>query len=259
MMVREKAWNAYTDLLRRTSDTAARKFTAYLERLGDWQSEAVRIEIINYAFALATSYGEASASLACDMYDALAEAQGAMLPPADPAPTATYQETAAAVQGAMKQSQTTEVVSGVVDRLVKQAGADTTLRNAARDGAEFAWIPVGDTCAFCIALASNGWQRVSKNALKHGHAEHIHPHCDCQYAVRFDDFSTVAGYDPDRYRDMYYGAELRPGEKPTADNRVNAMRREFYAENRDRINEQKRDAYARRKELESSAAEEIKI
>lgn len=259
MIVAEKAWNTYTETLRKVSDTAARKFQAYLETLGDWQSEAVRLQVINYAFALATAYGEASASLACDMYDALAEAQGAALPPAEPAPTATYQETATAIQGTMKQSQTTEVASGAVDRLVKQAGADTTLRNAARDGAEFAWIPMGVTCAFCIALASNGWQRVSKRSLKNGHAEHIHPHCDCQYAVRFDGFSDVAGYRPDDYRDMYYSAELLPGQKPTGENRINAMRREFYAENKDAINEQKRDAYARRKELESSMAEEIKI
>jgi hypothetical protein len=37
------------------------------------------------------------------------------------------------------------------------------------------------------------------------------------------------------------------------------MRREAYALNKDKINEQKRAAYAKRKELESSEAEEIDV
>ena len=45
------------------------------------------------------------------------------------------------------------------------------LKNALRDGAEFAWVPNGDTCAFCMTLASRGWQRASKRAIKNGHAE----------------------------------------------------------------------------------------
>ena len=96
---------------------------------------------------------------------------------------------------------------GGVSRLVKQAGADTTLKNAIRDGAEWAWVPHGDTCPFCITLASNGWQPASKKALKGDHAQHIHAHCDCEYAIRFDSSTTVAGYDPDKgyYLLLYHG------------------------------------------------------
>lgn len=109
---------------------------------------------------------------------------------------------------------------GVVQRMTKQMGADSTLKNALRDGAQFAWIPSGDTCAFCITLASRGWQNVSKKTLRNGHAEHIHAHCDCQYAVRFDKNSNVAGYDPDKYLDMYYSAE---GKNPKE--KINSLRR----------------------------------
>lgn len=104
--------------------------------------------------------------------------------------------------------------------MTKQVGADTTLKNALRDGAQFAWIPSGDTCAFCITLASRGWQNVSKKTLRNGHAEHIHAHCDCQYAVRFDKNSNVEGYDPDKYLDMYYSAE---GKNPKE--KINSLRR----------------------------------
>ena len=102
-----------------------------------------------------------------------------------------------------------ETVSGSVGRLVKMAGVDTVMKNALRDGAMWAWIPQGsETCAFCIMLASRGWQHASKNALRHGHAQHIHAHCDCLYAVRFDDSTDYAGYDPQRYLDMYYGDSI---------------------------------------------------
>lgn len=200
---------------------------------------------VNQAYALATKYGEASAALSCEMYDAMAAAQGVNVPPALPAPTATYEETARAVNGTLINRRST--VPATVGRLVKQAGADTMLKNAIRDGAEFAWVPHGDTCAFCITLASRGWQPASKKALKGGHAEHIHSNCDCEYAIRFDSRTQIAGYDPDRYLQQYQDADGRKWQ-----DKVNAMRREQYAENADAINAQKRAAYERRKALKDS-------
>jgi len=142
-----------------------------------------------------------------------------------------------------------------VERLVKLAGEDTTLQNAARDGALVAWIPSGDTCAFCIALAANGWQRAGKRMLRGGHAEHVHANCDCTHAVTWDPFDfNYASYDPAKYEQMYYSAE---GNTPSA--KINSLRREFYAENKAEINAQKRDAYAKRIELNSSAAEETNV
>ncbi len=59
----------------------------------------------------------------------------------------------------------------------------------------------------------------------------------------FDHSSTIAGYDPDKYLAMYKGAK---GNSSQA--KLNALRREHYAKNRDEINAQKRAAYAERKE-----------
>ena len=53
---------------------------------------------------------------------------------------------------------------------------------------------------------------------------------------------------------MYENAEGR-----TPKDKINTMRREFYAENAEEINAQKRDNYEKRRERESSAAEEINI
>lgn len=251
MTITRSVWSKYIASLRKVNDEAARLAIRYLET-HDTVTQAGIDALIEYCYGLATKYGEAAAELAAQMYDALALATGASVAPAVPAATATMQETAKAVVGTMKTGNN-EIVSSAVGRLVKMAGVDTTMQNALRDGAEWAWIPVGDTCAFCITLASRGWQRASKKAIRGGHAEHIHANCDCTYAIRFDD-SEVEGYDPRKYEEMYYDAD---GKKPQ--DRINAMRREFYAQNKDEINAQKRSAYEKRKERESSAAEEINV
>lgn len=213
--------------------------------------------LIRYGNGLVMKYGEASSALACEMYDALSALEGASVPPAEPAPLPQYGEVAKAINGTVKLANA-EIVAGAVERLVKLPGADTMIQNAKRDNAEYAWIPNGDTCAFCLTLASRGWQNASKAILDGGHAEHIHAHCDCTFAIRHNPETTVQGYDPEKYKEMYYDAPL-DGEAPTSQNRINALRREAYAQNKEKINAQKRAAYQKRKELNSSKAEEIKV
>ena len=229
MRITATAWAAYTQQLAKLNKKAGQLMADYIAAHGTGDTDA----LIAYAHALVTKYGEGSAELACQMYDALAAAAKAGVPAAEPAQPASYGEVARMVQ-ATKASQP-QMQQGV-SRLVKRAGADTTLKNALRDGAEFAWIPQGDTCAFCLTLASRGWQKASQAAIKGGHAEHIHANCDCEYAIRFDGRSTVAGYDPDEYLRRYRAAGSD----------VNALRRVNYAKNRERINTQKRAAYALR-------------
>lgn len=231
MRITEKTWVEYIDRLSRLNEEAGQKMADYITSHGTQDVD----RLIAYADALVQKYGEGTAELACQMYDAVAQASGVTVPPAEPAAPADYGETAKMVN-ATKQSP--PQLQGGVSRLVKRAGADTTLKNAIRDGAEWAWVPHGDTCPFCLTLASRGWQKASAKALKGGHAEHIHAHCNCEYAIRFDSNTTVAGYDPDKYLEQYNAAG---GD-------INAMRRAQYAENRDVINAQKRAAYAARKE-----------
>lgn len=230
MKLTQAAWDDYISRLSQLNQKAGQLMREYM----DGHPEADTDTLIRYAYALVTKYGEGSAELACQMYDALAEAQGVTLPAAEPAPTATYGE----VTGMVKATQDSPPsLQQGVSRMVKQAGADTTTRNAIRDGAEWAWVPHGDACPFCRMLASNGWQRASKNLLKKGHAQHIHANCDCEFAVRFSRVFDVAGYDPEAYLRQYRDAGSD----------INNWRRIDYAANRERINAQKRAAYAVRK------------
>lgn len=228
MQITANAWNEYITRLSRLNRKAGQLMRQYIDTHGTGDADA----LITYAAALVTKYGEGSAELACQMYDALAEAANAGVPAAEPAEPADYGEVARMVN-ATKNQNPANLPNGV-SRLVKRAGADTTLKNAVRDGAEWAWVPHGDTCPFCITLASNGWQKASSKVLKGGHANHIHANCDCEFAIRFDHKTTVAGYDPDKYLAQYNAAG---GD-------INKMRRVNYAANKERINAQKRAAYA---------------
>ena len=247
MDVSQADWIKYKDELAAISEKAAQNLETWLTWRGGYQNVSKK-DLIDMAYALATRYGEATASLAAEMYDETAALSGVSVPSAEVADTASYGEIAKAINGVTKTVTTDSNLGNVVARYVKRAGADTTLKNAERDGAQFAWIPAGDTCPFCLTLASNGWQYQSKNAMKNGHASHIHANCDCTYAVRFDNKTNVKGYNPEKYREMYYNAEGK-----TPQERINSMRRIHYQENRDKILAQKKANYAEKNGLSAAA------
>lgn len=235
MFISAKDWAVFVAKLSKINQTAANAVRAYIAKEGIENRDA----LLNFCFQTAQKYGTASGSITALMYDTVAELEGAKLPAAELAPMLEYGDVARAVNGTLKTSVNPEEIAGSVARLVKRVGQDTMMYNAIRDHAEYAWIPSGDTCAFCIMLASNGWQPASKAALNGGHADHIHSNCDCTYMIRHSSDLNVRGYDPGRYREIYDDADGRGWRQ-----KVNAMRRENYAKNADEINEQKREAYA---------------
>lgn len=254
MIITRKAWGNYIRIMRRLNDQAAQDMIQYMNNLrqAGIEGEAAARQLVDYAYRVATKYGEGAAAASCEMYDAVAVLSNANVPPAVPARTATYGETSKAVYGTLKVNP--EITPSAVGRLVKMAGVDTTMQNAIRDGAEWAWIPSGDTCAFCLMLASQGWLPASQEQMNGDHADHIHANCDCTFAIRFNSGMEVAGYDPDRYLKMYRDADGTGWKQ-----KLNSMRREIYAENSEEINAQKRDNYEKRKERESSEAEELDV
>ena len=235
--VSSKSWDRYISALRKLNNRASNNMLTKINN-SDLDNPDDMAELIRYAYGTATRYGEGAAALAAEMYDALAELSGAIVAPAIPAATATYGEVAKAIYGTKLQSNDPEVMAGSIGRLVKMAGADTMQQNALRDEAEWAWIPHGDTCAFCLMLASNGWQPASKKAIKNGHATHIHANCDCTYAIRFNHDMEIEGYDPEHYRDLYNSAEGASWK-----DKVSFMRREQRAENPEKYREQNRNNY----------------
>ncbi len=242
MKLSRKDWNKYVSMLSAINKTAGRKMQAWIDKNGTEDVEA----LVEYAYALTTKYGEASSALACQMYDEIAAVQKANVPPAEPKMTQNVKYVDKAIRSTMDRAP--NMLAATVSEMVKRTGAETTLKNALRDGAYFAWVPNGDTCAFCMTLASNGWRRASRKTINGDHAEHIHKNCDCEFAISFNGPGQIEGYDPDKYLQMYENAE---GEKWK--DKVNSMRRAQYAVNKDYINAQKRAAYALRMERQRGA------
>lgn len=280
MYISTKDWKAYINKLRALNETAAQKIIQYVQKNGFSDTDA----LIRYCHAVVEKYGTGSAALAAAMYDATAAMSNAVVPSAEMAAVASYGDVAKTVHGVLKTSSNVDELSGAVARWVKKAGCDTTLQNAVRDshsvtlyssgrkkygkkqntGAQFAWIPSGDTCAFCLALAANGWQWQTKAAAA-DHAEHIHSNCDCTYAVRFSNSGGIEGYDPDEIREQINSDLEKQGMNGDLDSYyhgafnsdvLNAIRRQNYAQNKEEINAQKREAYEKRQELSASTAEE---
>ena len=222
MEISRKEWQNYISRLSMINQQAATLMEDACVRFGFDNMDV----LINYAYGLTTAYGEAAGALSAEMYDAISALQKQNNLSAVPAETQSYHEVAKTINGIHKTSENPKEYAGAVGRMVKQTGADTMLQNAQRDGAEWAWVPNGDTCAFCITLASRGWQKLSPK-LKEVHAEHIHSNCDCTFAIRFNSALEVEGYDPDKYLEMYSNAD-----GVTSKDKINAMRREFYKENK---------------------------
>ncbi|MBR2080496.1 MAG: hypothetical protein IJ980_02540, partial [Oscillospiraceae bacterium] len=125
MTISEPFWLRYIDTLHAIDNTAAKMFEAYLNT-HDISTKAGRQAAIDYAYALATKYGESAAAVSCEMYDAVVRASGVTMPAAEPAATATYSEVARAVNGVLKNGYGQSTLVGVVGNSVKRAGADTT-------------------------------------------------------------------------------------------------------------------------------------
>ncbi len=228
-MITKEFWRRYVNKLSAIDKRAGDLMQSWINEHGLEDEQA----LINYAYGLTTKYGEASATLSCEMYDYMADMSGAGVPDAVPAETATYREVARGTMWGKYHSPSQ--IPSVVSRQVRQAGADTMIQNAKRDHAEWAWVPQGDTCSFCITLASRGWQDASETVLRGNHAEHIHQHCDCTFAIAFNEedrkqYDLI--YDPKEYEDLYYSAE---GDTP--DEKIKYIRRPIDHKNREKERE----------------------
>ena len=238
MEVSSRQWQRFVEKLTKINDTATKKMLDWIEKNGIEDVDAM----IQYCYALSTKYGEAASAYAAEYYDEVAIASGVNLPSAIPAETVSYSAVAIAMYGMLKTTQNSNAISRKCGVFCKQASADTLLQNAIRDKAEFAWIPSGDTCPFCMGIAAEGWQRAKLSTARSGTARHIHATCNCMFSVRFNKESGVAGYDPGTYQKQI----------DEVDGDLNEIRRIQYQENKDLINEQHRETYELRENEEET-------
>ena len=153
---------------------------------------------------------QAAAQIAAAFYDfsreyCIGEALGAM-----PLSNRVPEATTVAVKGVYAQHDTVEgIVTGLQDRVdyeIKRGAAQSSILNGQNDPRKprFARVPSGgETCTFCLMLASRGF--VYRSAQKAGELGHYHAHCDCRIVVGWDD-TEIEGYDPAALYDKWQAA-----------------------------------------------------
>lgn len=237
MMISARDWANYANRLSKLSSTASQQALAYIQQHGVDDVGA----FYEFATALAGKYGEGAAAIACDMYDAIAALQGMILPAAAPAQMPTLEEITNVIGRALETAPSTAPAE--IGKLVKKSATRTMRKNAARDGAKMALIASGDGCPYCKMIASRGWSDARSDS---SFEAHLHGNCRCEYAVRFNDKLGVEGYDPEGIKKEFADT----GASGWKD-RIKIVRRQYREDNKDKINAQKRVAYARKKETDN--------
>jgi len=258
MRVSRRAWRRYQQAHRALQDAAKRELEEYFDSL-PWDVDEPRALRMLQAKAieLAERYGTADATLSAGFYDGVMVAQGAHVPPAPVmSPNGRYvaQDVADAVRHATSAETARGMSGSALSGHVKRAGIRSMQAAAQRDRAQWAWVCIGDSCAFCRTLGSQGWQVASRRVIAGSHAEHIHDNCDCQFAVsRPGETLDIDGYDPDALLDEYSDAD------PNGDGsrgQINSMRRADYTqEYADQRNARRRELYALAHPHDESATE----
>lgn len=209
MVLTRQALSEYDARIQRLGDgaydTVYRRVTQFMKKFPGASVGMVRdftIESVTYAVSV---YGDAASTCAADLYDEMAEASGAKLPPAvlDTTDVSGFIDKEVRYQAG-------KLIAGKVEEFANAAAAkatdqvsrranETMRRNAKRDGLRYARVPMGgETCTFCIMLASRGF--VYKSAKTAGEGNHFHANCRCKVVPQFDKRgreTKVEGYDPD--------------------------------------------------------------
>lgn len=238
MRISAASWRLYQRAHRELQDAARKEFDVFFNSLPyGWDDETTLRALQAKAIELVEKYGLADSSLSAAFYDELMAAQGASLPACEALPPDVgfvRGDIASAAERATSTETMRSLMSSVVSGNVKRSGIRSMQAAALRDRTAWAWVCIGDTCAFCRTLGSRGWQQASKDVKAGRHAEHIHDNCDCQFVVKAPgSVLEIEGYDPDALLEQYDDAH---GD-------INAMRRaeytpEFAAERNARRREQ---------------------
>ena len=254
MRIGTESWREYVDAHARIQTAARDELMAFFDTLpwGDNDNAAVAM-LADKAAEIAEVYGIADATLSAGFYDEMMLAYGATMLPAEvvfPVHQFVADDVASAAAKALSAEAFRSMSGSVVAGHVKRAGIETMRNAARRDNAMWAWVCIGDSCAFCRTLGSNGWQHASKSIKSGKHAEHIHDGCDCQFVVKPPGESLeIDGYDPAALEAEYLAADKGGSSK----DKINAMRRADYTpEYAKARNTRRRELYAQQKQAEQA-------
>ena len=243
MQVPRSAYDGLTDAINDLSGKSRELFDArFRDGLGAFLDAGGAVPPENvaalreFALGLLDDVGGAAAEVAysygAEFYDAArAAAVGSPLH-ASPAPPNPHAANEAAVKGMIETVAKTGQVelfaaacAARVDYVARKSCGDAVVRCAAKDPRKprFARVPQGgETCRFCLMLASRGAVYLTEH--KAGAVDHYHANCDCKVVPDWGD--GIEGYDPDEWHDKWKHPEKHPEIREAR----NARRRELYRE-----------------------------
>lgn len=202
----------YANGLRGVSDAARDAFLAAVREVDftDWARAADQIREI--AEHVCDVYGLAAQALAGQWYDYCERLATGAEPTASAGDTeqrsvipAVNEQVDRLFAHDVDEQGLVQALQSVVTEHVKGRAADEIGARAMQSPRKvgFCRVPVGDTCAYCVMLASRGFDYASaKSAARASHAG-----CDC-VVVPFHKADTIPGYEDklQSYRDQYNGA-----------------------------------------------------
>lgn len=192
------------------SRAAQAEFLAGFEQI-DPRLQYQRNQFVREFFpGLIEKYGIISASIAADVFEAEARELG-LRPSTDLAPGVNAGRAAARLEAELNTTTTLATALALTDELVKQPYRSTFQDSAIASGAGWARVPLGDTCNFCIMLASRGGVYTRDTVVLGFNGKRYHGECDCQPVLVRDESDYPAGYDPDALYEKY-SAVHSPGD-----------------------------------------------
>lgn len=181
--------------------------TGWWARLRAGERLALTDAVQNGWLALVGHYGDMSAALGADLFEAHAAELG-IRPRMDLKPGVDPDRATARLGWALSTENQWGNVTNLLDELVKQPYRSTYQDSAIASGAGWARVPTGaETCAFCLMLASRGAVYSSEQTAGGGKA--YHGACDCAPTLVRDEGDYPDGYNPDALYDQYQAARLK--------------------------------------------------
>lgn len=173
-------------------------------------------EVTGIATEIASKFSLYGAELGAQWYDLCSELAGLNVDPADidEVDVETISKRTGAIAESVRSTadaveMLTSFLEGVVAESIRVTGSSNLWRDYERGMAGGRWcrVPVGDTCAWCLMLASQGaWYLSEKSALGK-EPGHYHTKCNC-VAVYHANPESIAGYKKlGKYKSMYYEAD----------------------------------------------------
>ena len=187
-----------------------------IEEFNYWVHEGMtKQELMQIATTIGEKYSLLGSELGAQWYDLCSQLAEIEAEPAE-LRTMTPQQVTESAQAAIDRAETgiledvfRTYLQDVINNSIRATGDANLMRDYERGLSGGGWcrVPVGETCAFCLILASQGaWYKSKETALGTS-PDHYHRGCNC-IAVYHADANSIKGYkELEKYKQMYYGAD----------------------------------------------------